>query len=277
MQAGTNFPRVRRMLLSFSPLIFRMLLANLHAASWAPCSYHSVSSWDRSSNSGALGLRWWGSPGQIIPSEGFWSRIFNVTRNSLCELNTSDWALPQIDEDFGDSTSWNTHPNGRVIFNIATALLSPFCNHSWSCRPSILEDATFHRMEWCKFLWGNPCKAIETFYHWLRVLDAFFSSCCMKEFGSCTLLSIETETAIVSFHTLPVSSPLPTFSKNSLYTLFCSLILDHGVCLIISVSGLKKIFIRKFCSTLLFAIVFNLCQTSPAFFWWMSILKTNCE
>ena len=21
-------------------------------------------------------------------------------------------------------------------------------------------------MNWCKFLWGNPCKAIETFYHW---------------------------------------------------------------------------------------------------------------
>ena len=47
------------------------------------------------------------------------------------------------------------------------------------------------------------------------------------------------ETAIVSFHTLPVGFPLPTMSKNSLYTLFCSLILDHGVCLIISVSGLK--------------------------------------
>ena len=24
----------------------------------------------------------------------------------------------------------------------------------------------FHRTSWCKFLWGNPCKAIETFYHW---------------------------------------------------------------------------------------------------------------
>ena len=26
------------------------------------------------------------------------------------------------------------------------------CNHSWSCRTSILEGATFHRMNWCKFL-----------------------------------------------------------------------------------------------------------------------------
>ena len=25
-------------------------------------------------------------------------------------------------------------------------------NHSWSCRTSILEGATFHKMNWCKFL-----------------------------------------------------------------------------------------------------------------------------
>ena len=37
------------------------------------------------------------------------------------------------------------------------------------------------------------------------------------------------ETAIVSWHTLPVGFSLPTVSKNSLCALFCSLILDHGV------------------------------------------------
>ena len=37
-------------------------------------------------------------------------------------------------------------------------------NHSWSCRTSILEGAIFHKMSYCKFLQGNPCKAIETFY-----------------------------------------------------------------------------------------------------------------
>ena len=42
------------------------------------------------------------------------------------------------------------------------------------------------------------------------------------------------ETAIVSFYTLPVGFPFPTVSKNSLYTLFCSLIIDHGVLLKIS-------------------------------------------
>ena len=54
-----------------------------------------------------------------------------------------------------------------------------------------------------------------------------------------TLIHIVTETTFVSFHTLPVGFPLPTISKNSLYTLFCSLILDHGVLLIISISGPK--------------------------------------
>ena len=47
------------------------------------------------------------------------------------------------------------------------------------------------------------------------------------------------KTAIVSFHTLPVGFPLPTISKNSLYTLFCSLILDYGVLLKISIPDPK--------------------------------------
>ena len=45
-------------------------------------------------------------------------------------------------------------------------------------------------MNWCKFLWGNPCTASEPFFPLglllppgLRVLDAFLSFCCMKEFG----------------------------------------------------------------------------------------------
>ena len=85
----------------------------------------------------------------------------------------------------------------------------------------------------------------------LRVLDAFLSFCCMKEFGDgfdCVifpLINIVTETTIVSFRTLPVGFPLPTISKNSLYTLFCSLILDHGVSFIISISG-PKILISYF-------------------------------
>ena len=89
---------------------FVTLLASFHAAWRAHCSCHSVSSWDRSSNFGALRLRWWGSPGQIIPSEGFWSRmsawrttaVVNFTHRigfGMCEL------FRKIDEDFGGSIS----------------------------------------------------------------------------------------------------------------------------------------------------------------------------
>ena len=60
-----------------------------------------------------------------------------------------------------------------------------------------------------------------------------------------TLIHIVAETAIVSFHTLPVGFPLPTISKNPLYTLFCSLILDHGVLLKIS-NYVPKILISNF-------------------------------
>ena len=71
----------------------------------------------------------------------------------------------------------------------------------------------------------------------------------MKEFGDGfdgvtfpRLFDIVAETTIVSFHTLPVGCPLPTISKNSWYTLFCPLILDHGVLLKISISGPKVLF-----------------------------------
>ena len=63
------------MLLYFSPLNLTHFWPASTLLRGHPCSCHSVSSWDRSSNFGALGLRWWGSPGQIYPSEGFWSRI----------------------------------------------------------------------------------------------------------------------------------------------------------------------------------------------------------
>ena len=99
MQAGTYFRRREEMLLYFTPLNFRILLASLHAASRARRSCHSVSSWDRSSNFGALWLRWWGSPGQIIPSEGFCLvSSVSVTYKGLCEFYTSGrfpcvWAI----------------------------------------------------------------------------------------------------------------------------------------------------------------------------------------
>ena len=69
MQASTYFPKVRRIVALSSSFNFNTLLASL------PCSCHSVSSWDRSSNFGAIGLRWWSSPRQIYPSERYWFRF----------------------------------------------------------------------------------------------------------------------------------------------------------------------------------------------------------
>ena len=99
---------------------FRMLLGSLHAVSRAHRSCHSVSSWDRSSNFGALGLRWWGSPGQIIPSDGFWSGMsaWRTTAfvNFTHRIGFRMFELfRKIDEEFGGSTSWKTQPNCRVL------------------------------------------------------------------------------------------------------------------------------------------------------------------
>ena len=92
-----------------------------------------------------LGLRWWGSRGQIIPSDGFWSRMSAWRITAFVNwTHRIGFRMPElfrkIDEDFGGSTSWNTQPNCRVIFSIATAILSPFvldflqgCSSTWPC------------------------------------------------------------------------------------------------------------------------------------------------
>ena len=170
------------------------------------------------------------------------------------------------------TTVCHTFSCQSFFFNMATALLSSFvldlllscsdgvrmstfhhfCNHSWSCRTSILEDAIFHRMNWCKFLWGNPCRATETFYHGLfpvglRVLDVFLSLCCMKEFGDgfgCVIFA----RLWISWRKLQLSPlehcPLASHCQQSPIILcprfFDPLILDHGgVFLKISISAPK--------------------------------------
>ena len=135
-----------------------------------------VSSCDRSSNFGALGLRWWGSLAQIFPSDGFWSRMLawrtTAFVNRTHRIGFSMFVLfRKIDEDFGGSISWNTQPNWRVFLNIATALWSPFfkkpfaraavhdpgdahkstfpdtCIHSRTCGASILKECHFSQNE----------------------------------------------------------------------------------------------------------------------------------
>ena len=73
----------------------------------------------------------------------------------------------------------------------------------------------------------------------------------------CMLIDTLTEAAIVFFRTLPVDFPSPTIPKSPLSTLFCHLILDHGVPFIISISGLKIID-----SYILFGTCFHHCLQS---------------
>ena len=185
----------------------------------------------------------------------------------------------KIDEDFGGSTfSWNTQPNCRLLFSKATALLSPFfwdicyavhqpgnaqvstylqvCIHSRTCRTSILEDAPFHRIGASSFevVLAGPSRRSTTgtlasktsgsqwIFHTLLRGRSWRT---IRQRRFYTLIHLVSETARVSFHTLPVGFPLPTISKNSLYTLFCSLILNHGVLLKISASG-PKVLISNF-------------------------------
>ena len=142
----------------------------------------------------------------------------------------------------------------RLFFNLAMRTRALFTKSATTL--GLVEQAfwrmpLFYRMNWGKFLWGNPCSAIETFYHWtlssgtsgsrrislILLHERIWRRIRLCHF--CTFIDIATETAIVSFRTLPVGFPLPTISKNSLSTLFCPLILDHGVLLKISTSGLK--------------------------------------
>ena len=69
------------------------LLASFHTASRAPCSCHSFSSCERSSNFGALGPRSWGSFTWInVTERGILVSNFGMTCNCLREFHTLDWS-----------------------------------------------------------------------------------------------------------------------------------------------------------------------------------------
>ena len=145
------------------------------------------------------------------------------------------------------------------FFNMATALLSSFvldlllgCSSNWRCAydhfSSNLQPLLVFGASSFEVILAGPSRHSTTgtlssgtsgsrplsliLQHeriWRRIRLCHF----------CTFIDIVAETAIVSFHTLPVGFPLPTISKNSLSTLFRPWILDYGVSFIISVSGAK--------------------------------------
>ena len=292
-----QFSEGRRMLLCLSPLILELFwpastLLHGHTA----LAILSLSSWDRSSNFGALGLRWWGSPGQIIPSDWFWSRMSewraaafaNWTHRigfRMLELFQNRWRLRRLQilkYAFQLSCIWwvsiqNRSPCSvmlliplqhshctfvtilfrhfaRLLFNLAMRIRALFTKSASILR---LVEQAFWRMpfftEWIGASSFEVILAGQSRHSSTGTLASGTSGsrrtslilprrrvrrrirlCC-----SCTLIDIVTETATVSFRTLPVGFPLSTISWSSLFTRFCPLILDHGVCLIIPVSGLK--------------------------------------
>ena len=138
--------------LSFS-LIFKILLANLHASSRAHRSCLSVSSWDLSPNFKAYGLRWWGNLTWIFASKGpLFSRMFawccvafvNCTRGV-------DRKTFLLFRKIGKDSTGPTQPNCRAFFNIATRLTVnlPVCKWAhitkYTTRFRLLE-LTFGRM-----------------------------------------------------------------------------------------------------------------------------------
>ena len=189
---------------------FRTLLASLHAASRAPCSCHSVSSWDRPSNFGALGLRSWVHLGKLFRAKDFGlecqrdvqrlSWILHIETvsvrlsSSVKSMKTSAAPYPGIRNPVAvylmsrhsQQVSLSlmllmpfqhSHcpfvtvlfgPFARLFFNLAMRirLIPKSATTLGLVEQAFWKMPLFYRMNWCKFLWSTPCRAIETFYHW---------------------------------------------------------------------------------------------------------------
>ena len=277
--ASTYFPKVRKMLLYFSPLIFmntfgptstllrgQLALATLSPPEAAPQILERWGYADEVHLGKQVRAKDFGLECMRVVQQLSW--ILHVGSVSAClsswikSMKTLAAPYPGLRNHLS-CIWWVAHrgsPRSVVWFMLlqhghctfVTIVLEPFsrmfinlilkiCNHSWSFRTSVLEDATFQRMKWCKFLGGKPCRSIETFYHWdsclwdFRFSMHFTLSVAWKNSVTdsgvsffCRFIDIVTETAIVSFRTLPVGFPLPSVSKFSVHTVL-SMILDHGV------------------------------------------------
>ena len=257
---------------------FMIFLANFHAASRAHRSCHSVSSWDRSSNFGATLMRiTWAN----YSKRWFLSRMLAWRNTALVNwthrIGFSMFELfRKIDEDFGGSISWNTQPNCRVFFNIATAILSPFVLRllAWLfvnlavCVGALipqfasifcLVEQALRRMplftEWScassfEVILARPSSHFPTWTFASRTLG---SRCIfhillrrrswrrVRWCRFCTLIFSVSETAVVSFRTCPLAFHCQQYPRLLLFTLFYPAILDHGACFKISIFGFKVV------------------------------------
>ena len=139
-------------------------------------------------------------------------------------------------------------------------------------------------MNWCKFLWGNPCRAIETFYHW---------DSCFWDFGfsthfshSVTWKSSEKDSAVSFLHAnnLHLSrnpcKAIETFYhwSSCLWDFGFSMIFGHSAAWMISETNLMESFFHDYwhrdgklqVSPLEHCPLVSHCQQSPR------ILCTRC-
>ena len=143
------------------------------------------------------------------------------------------------------------------------------CTHSRTCRTSTPEDAIFHRMSCARSFEVILARQSSHFPTWASAFRTSGSRCIFhtllrRRSGRriwlcrfCTLIRIVSETAIVSFRTLLVGFPIANnLQEFFVHAVLFPLILDHGACIKISISGFK--ILLRFCSILLFTIVFNL-------------------
>ena len=118
MLAGTYFPKVRRMLLFLAPLSLihfwpASTLFHEHTALAIPSLLETdpqiMEHW---------GLCWWGSPGQIIQSEGLWSRMSAWRTTDFVNFtHRIGFRMSELFRkiDFGGFVPWKTQPNCRVL------------------------------------------------------------------------------------------------------------------------------------------------------------------
>ena len=222
VQAGTYFPKVRRMLFYLSPLIWgyfwpastllhgRIALATLSPLVTDP---QILEHWGYADEV-HLGISFqamdFGLECQLDVQRPLW--ILHIGSVSVC-LSSSARSMrlhilkyaTQLSCTFQRShctfVAIIFRPFALLFSNLAIRIRAPFTK-SASIRRLVNQAywrmPFFHRMDWCKFLWGNPCRAIETFLH----SDSF-----LWDFGFSTHFShsaawrnSETDSAVSFFH-----------------------------------------------------------------------------
>ena len=187
-------------------LNFKILLANLSAPPRAHRSCLSVSSWDRSSNFGAYGLRWWGFLTRITPSdEPLLFRMFawrsaavetwhvDLVPRLLCLSVKSMRIAAAHCSEIHNPTVVNLSKKPLHLCHHPSSVfcwvhLQPACGQTRTflricipilfCRIDVREDANNHKMVSCTYLWCNLCAVVEqTSQMDFGLWDSFFSIC----------------------------------------------------------------------------------------------------